>query len=85
MWSAAIGLILTAITIPAQIGLVMPESFSWKMFVGAAALAGVAWTWSLCLLSRSRGYHALWGLILLIPVFILFYPWFFPNKLKNKI
>jgi len=81
--TAVAALTLAIVTIPAQVGVVLPYSLWWKVLVGVAIVSSIAWMWALCLLSRSRGHHALWGLILLVPIFILFYPWIFPDKLKN--
>jgi len=40
------------------------------------------WCLALCLLSKARGYYALWGLVLLFPPMILVYSIIFPDKNK---
>jgi hypothetical protein len=80
---AVMGLLLTALAIPAQAGVVAVHSALWWASVGCAIIAGILWLVALCLVSRARGYHPLWGLTLLIPPFILMYPFVFPNRYRK--
>lgn len=77
---AIIGLVLTLATIPAQNGFFPPQSLLWDVSIVVAIIGGFLWVVAMCLLSRSRGYHALWGLLLLFPPFIFIYSIVFPNK-----
>lgn len=77
---AVIGLLLAALTIPAQTGLFAPRSSGWWACVACAVIAGILWVVALCLVSRARGYHPLWGLTLLIPPFIILYPFVFRDR-----
>ena len=80
---AVIGLLLTALTIPAQTGVVAVHSAFWWLSVGCAVIAGILWLAALCLLSHTRGYHPLWGLTLIVPLFLFLYPFVFPDRYRK--
>jgi hypothetical protein len=50
------------------------------LYVGLSILSALSWCVALCALSKARGYHPLWGLLLLFPPMILLYPVFFPQR-----
>ena len=82
IYAAVAALILTGMTVPGQMGLVSPHSLWYAVFVGLAVLAATSWVWALLLISRSRGYHALFGLLLILPFCIIFYHRIFPDRFK---
>ena len=47
-------------------------------------VSSVLWIIALCLVTEARGYHPLWGLTLLIPPFLLAYPWLFPDRFCDR-
>ena len=81
---AMIGILLTALTIPAQTGMFPAESLPWWACVACAAIAGTLWITALCLVTRARGHHSLWGLTLLVLPFIIFYPFVFRDRYRRR-
>ena len=78
-----VAILFTIFTIPAQIGIFVTGSFYFYLSVASAVFAGISWIAALCFLTHARGYHPLWGLLLLFPPLILIYPFAFPDKSKG--
>jgi hypothetical protein len=83
LFLAIVAIIFTGLTIPAQTGLLVKGSFYFYLSVASAVVAGILWIAALCLFTKARGYHPLWGLLLLIPPLILFYPFVFPDRTRE--
>lgn len=80
------GIFLTLLTIPAQRGILSDAQFLMGLCVAASAAAGSLWVVALCVETKARGYNAFWGLLLVIPPFILVYPFVFKDRFrKNRI
>ena len=75
-----ISLALTALTIPAQIGIFDDSAVGVVFSICCACIAGVFWVTGFCLETYARGYNPLWGLLLSIPPFIFIYPFVFKYK-----
>ncbi len=80
--AAGIAMLLTILTIPAQIT-PLPSIIKYAS-IGCAVFAGIFWIIALCVATKARGHNAVWGLTLLFPLFILVYPYLFPNETRTK-
>lgn len=82
---AAIGIAFYLPSAAFQIGLFpKTDSYLW-LAIGFASVSGILWCAGLCFLSVARGYHPLWGLVLLFPPAILVYTSLFPDKNADRL
>jgi len=84
LWLAIVGLVLAMLTIPVQTKLIATGTPLFFASIVAGIFSGIVWVVALCIETKARGYHSLWGLLLLIPPAILIYPFVFKDKFRKQ-